>query len=635
MNGWLSDVKKSVEYIKERFPEYVKEQIALADSASENTFVFTDRYEMERCTTPVKFEDKIDWNYVPFDDEEWNYAFNRHTFMLHLAHAYAFTGDKKYKESFVRLFNDFVENNRLDELSKRRCCRSLEVGIRVENYLRAIEIMRAYTSFDDRFENNLEGLLIVQRSILWSNHTAFHRLSNWGAIQDHGLFLLSLFIGDFSTMRKAIMRLDEEFELQTFSDGTHWEQSPMYQAEVLHAGLDTILIASRNGVHLPERFVENVHKLALGMMRISRPDGKCYLFGDSDEIDFRDQSAIASVLFSDKELSYYAGDRDYEFYWSFPVDTPTVEKEAPERFHFFPDSGNIVANLSEDVAIRFHAGPYGSGHGHFDQLHFDLYKNGKVLLTDTGRGTYVYSKWRRDLKGAFGHNTVIVDKRDFSIMTDSWGIEHFAEPMMAPPIFLDDYTLMEAMHFGYFDLGVIVKRRILTIEDRFVVLFDNILMNTQKPHYVDFLFHFDPSLDPILEENRCKADGIEIIMDPKVKPSLSKYAYSRRYNEKDESSLLTLSDGLIRSTCFVTVISLDSKPVTVHYLDTIKLLSGTVVPDANASSLRIQCGSDSFDILNINNEYPSGGFLLKCGEIETYARVAVKKNDQKTVIVKR
>ena len=72
------------------------------------------------------------------------------------------------------------------------------------------------------------------------------------------------------------------------NDGIHWEQSAMYHAEVLHALLDSVLAAQRNGIDLSGRLMSKTHLLALGMARNLRPDGRCYLSSDSDEIDFRD-----------------------------------------------------------------------------------------------------------------------------------------------------------------------------------------------------------------------------------------------------------------------------------------------------------------------------------------------------------
>ena len=636
---YVDDARLVAEYIRTGFPEHAAEQKALADSECDNTFIFTDRYEMERCTRPVTFKDGIDWNYVPFGDEEWNFAFSRHTFLGHLSRTFLFSGEAKYRENFIRLFRDFASSTKLDDKTRSRSWRSLECGIRIENWIRGFELFeRSGNRLDDGMYETLERLLREHEEYLKDTHTAFHRLSNWGALQDHGLFLIGAYFDDEDTMALAVERLDEEFMLQTFSDGTHWEQSPMYQAEVLHAGLDTALVASRIGWRLPKRLLDNIHLLALGMMRSARPDGKCYLFGDSDEIDFRDQAAIAAALFEDSELSYFAGRPDAEFHWScHDMELPAPAKPSSLSF-FFADSGNAIVRMGNDSALRFHAGLYGSGHGHLDQLHFDLYHKGRVLITDLGRGTYVDGEWRRALKGPLGHNTVIIDKKGFSEMTDSWGIRNFAEPVMSVPVFGKSYNLLEAMHFGYFGSAVVVRRRILTIEERALLVLDEVMLADSGEHSVDILFHFDEETKAVvLGGNRIVMSAqVRIVPDRRLDSKISRYPYSRRYNERSESCMLTLSGRLASTTTYANLISYgEMESISIEPLTVTKSLSGKEVPEAYGRGYRIRLGNDTYDVLGISREFPEGGFLLRCGTMETYARVAIRKNDEEVAILRR
>ena len=316
----------------------------IAEKSIHNSFLFTDKYEMERVADPVTM-DPIDWNFVPGDDEEWCFALSRHTFLLNNAKAAVITRDKRYSENWVRLFEDFYHNTTLCKETEKRSWRSLECGIRIENYIRSLELLESVSMAPSKdVYDDIKAFFRTHIDYLLSAHTAFHRLSNWGVLQDHGLFLASLYIGDEDSMKIAADRLDEEIALQTLPDGMHWEQSSMYHGEVLHAVLDTILVAQRQGIKLPERLIANTHCLALGLARSLRCDGKCYLYGDSDEIDMRDLVAEAAVLFSDPVLSGYAeGGLDEEFYLSsadwmyrnldrrvellFPVEDETIRAE--------------------------------------------------------------------------------------------------------------------------------------------------------------------------------------------------------------------------------------------------------------------------------------------------------------------
>ena len=635
---YLDEIADHVELLRRDFPGYVESQIELADHAVDNTFIFTDRYEMERCTTPVHFDGEIDWNLIPFGDEEWCYAFNRHTFLGHLSRAYAFTKDTRYRDAFIRLFTDFAENTRLEEGTRKGCWRSLETGIRIENYIRGFEIFELLGEpLDGKMYELLDKLFDTTKEYLLDTHTAFHRLSNWGVLQDHGLFLIAAERDDRELMEEAVRRMDEEFRFQTFRDGSHWEQSPMYQAEVLHCGLDTVLAANRIGYKLPRTLVHNIRNMARGLGKMLRPDGRSYLYGDSDHIDFRDQIALAAVLFNDGELSYRAEELDAEFYINFPVDTVLPKAEKPESLSaFLPESGNVYIRTGKDSAVHFHAGLYGSGHGHLDQLHFDLYHNGTVMLTDTGRGTYVDGEWRRALKGGRGHNTILIDGDDMSKMKDSWGIADFAEPMMSQPYLGDQFSFTEGMHFGFFKKGVVVKRRLITIEDKAVLVLDDVMVTGHHDHNVKILFHFDDSMKPELVDGEVRDGSFQMILPEEMDARLSTYPLSHAYNEKVDSPLLTLEATVGKTTSFATLIVYNQDSVAkLEKMDVYKPLTKAHVPEEYAFGMRITIDGTYYDVLNMMREYPDRGFLIQVGDLEQYAHVAIKKQDEETVILKR
>ncbi|MGI6188015.1 MAG: heparinase, partial [Brevibacillus sp.] len=56
---------------RSHWPQEVDEVLKRADLACENTFIFTHRWDMERCDTPVTFPGRIDWTYRHNGDFEW------------------------------------------------------------------------------------------------------------------------------------------------------------------------------------------------------------------------------------------------------------------------------------------------------------------------------------------------------------------------------------------------------------------------------------------------------------------------------------------------------------------------------------------------------------------------------------
>ena len=637
MYFYLKDPKKNISHCQGN-ASWRGSIIEKADESIENIFSFTDKYEMERCTKKVHFDKDIDWDYIPFGDNEWCFAFNRHTFLLKNAIAAAITGDTRYRDNWIRLFEDFFHRSELSEKTSSLSWRSLESGIRIENYVRCIEIFEGIgTPLDESTMDDIRKFFRIHIRHLLASHTAFHQISNWGVLQDHGLFLASLYLDDKKSMETALSRLDEEMRLQTFPDGMHWEQSTMYQAEVLHAAMDTIIVADRNGIAVPDALRKNTHLLATGLAKTLRPDGRSYLFGDSDEIDMRDMIASAAILFSDGILSHYAkGGLDEEFYMSNELDAELPPEENPgNASYYFKDSGNAILTLSEKRALRFHSGLIGSGHGHFDQLHFDLYADGSTIITDTGRFTYVDTEERRALKGASGHNTVIINGHDQSVMEDSWGVSSFAEPVFSDAVVDGDYKYLRASHLGYMKEGVYVTRSILTIEDRFVIIADDIASEGKAE--ASILYHFDEGT-ALKEENdgfRATKDKSSVKLIPfSGNASVSEYPMSKRYNEMLSSPLLTVKDTAEGRKLIVTLIAIGNEDFTYRKIPLVKPLSGKEIPEDISFGLEIESGSDRYSVAMISNEYPAGGFLIKAGEAEAYGRVFIRKNDEEAKVIR-
>lgn len=636
MYFWCNNPKEAAAQCCLSVSSWCEEQIALADMALEHTFVFTDRYEMERCETPVHFDGPIDWGEVPFADVEWVFAFNRHTFLRHLAHAWLLTGNDSYRQGWIELLSDWIDRVPLDPVSAQGPWRSLESGIRLENWLRALEIFEhAGSPVPAAVVAKLEACLEVHREHLLASHNDFQRLSNWGVLQDHGLFLIGAYFNDVETMGIAARRLDEELGFQVFPDGTHWEQSPMYQAEVLHCALDTVLVANRVGYALPERFLENTRRFSIGLAELSRPDGHLFLQGDSDDMVVTDQFMEAAVLFNDPVLSWFGkGHKDGDFFWNFPAAQQVPEPVAPNEKCFVLDcSGNYImrTGLTDDAGcVRFHCGLYGSGHGHLDQLHVDLMVNSQPILTDCGRYTYVDTPERRALKGGRGHNTILVDNLDMSEMLDSWGVDHIAEPLAGRHYSCSDMDYFEAAHLGYRQRGVTLRRKVLRIGGNLLVLCDE--YNATGSHRYDTYFHFDDDGSAVLASSdqvmfASSAAYASIAFLDAGTLSMGKYPLSKRYNEMLSGDCLTVTRQVEGCGSMISVIGYGKAPVSVKVerLPVCKPLSGTVLEDIYATGLRIGVDDDEYTVLFVHQEVCAGGFLLKTGDTEGYARCLVQK----------
>ena len=109
--------------------------------------------------------------------------------------------------------------------------------------------------------------LISQSKMLIDIYDDFRTLSNWGVMQNCGLISLALnykksypILNGYLTI--ALKRLEHQCIIQILSDGIHWEQSPMYQNEVLNCLLDIAFDYKHLNLDIPEFILNSIKKLA-------------------------------------------------------------------------------------------------------------------------------------------------------------------------------------------------------------------------------------------------------------------------------------------------------------------------------------------------------------------------------------
>ena len=93
---------------------------------------------------------------------------------------------------------------------------------------------------------------------------------------------------------RALGRLEENLRHAVLPDGVQWEQSPMYHCVVLHAALDTLLLAQRNGVPVPPALPEKALAMCRALAVWAAPDRTILPQGDSDVIDAGDLLAAGA-----------------------------------------------------------------------------------------------------------------------------------------------------------------------------------------------------------------------------------------------------------------------------------------------------------------------------------------------------
>lgn len=641
MKFWIENPKAAAEKMKELFPEGVESIKAQAEKICQNTFVFSDHWEMERTHEPVAFPDQIDWAFIPGDDPEWLYAMNRHTSFLNLAKAWLLTEDETYPGKLSELFRDFITRVPLTKESKGDTWRSLEAGLRCENWLRCLEMMKGTACLSGELQTLIEESLLVHGEYLLETSGEFHRLSNWGVLQDHGLFLLGVYFDKKNYRETAIRRLDSEIHMQVMRDGSQWEQSPMYHCEVLHCVLDTLLIASNNGIALPERLLSNAHQMCKALAAWLKPNGKLFCQSDSDDIDARDILVQGAILFSDEYLKGAAGGRLFsENIWDFEeADLEKYRKLQIKRQEIastaLKDSGNYVlrSDATEEAAyLHMHCGCLGSGHGHADLLHIDAGSQGEDIFIDSGRYTYVNTPLRRRLKEPAAHNTTRVDGQDFSLCLDSWGYEKLAVPVKGEYCFTEKADYISGLHFGYLNLkdSVISTRSVVFIKPDVFLIFDYFL--AKEAHLYEQNFHFAKGQLSKEADNsffwQGKKSQAQMFYPGKERQArISNAPFSDVYNLLKEGQVLTLQREGSGRVCMVTALitgkKSEEKKAAVRLLPVGLCRSKKQLDSSQAQAVEVLVNERSYTVIMVFDEIISEVDYFQAGDYTGYGKVMV------------
>lgn len=567
--AWCKNAQNAAEYVKTNFSQNAKATTALADELCGNTFTFREHWEMERTNIPYTFTGEIDWEFYPDNDPEWTYALNRHTCFVILGKAWLYTKNEKYANVFERLCKSWISTAKLTEKSQKGSWRSLEAGLRVENWLRAMAMFKNCPCISpDTFELMNQSLLLHGK-YLEETSADFHILSNWGVLQDHGLFVLGHYFNKPEWITLAIKRLTRNLQIQFFRDGTHWEQSPMYHCEVLHCFLDVVTVGLQNGYKFEKEFMQKIQTACMALALWVKPNGYMPAQSDSDDVDGRDLIAQGAYLFNDGALKHYAHsqileENVWDFGTEFAEKYNDVKALAPKMpSAALPDSGNYTlrSDITQNaVWCKFHCGCLGSGHGHADQLHIDIAAFGEDILIDTGRYTYVGSPRRERLKSATHHNTVTVDGKEFSPQRDTWGYTSLAMPVKGEYTFTDKADFVSGSHLGYLKDGVFTRRRVIYIKPDIFVVIDSFYTNDK--HNYDQYFHFAEG-EVALTENCAQFEGkktwAKISCLGNVNTRLVQHEYSKEYNLIEPCTALHITadaEGLFN---FVTVVAVGEK----------------------------------------------------------------------------
>jgi uncharacterized heparinase superfamily protein len=244
-------------------------------------------------------------------------------------------------------------------------------------------------------------------------------------------------------LRLGLELFVEQIREQFLKDGGHFERSPMYHVISLEDCLDVYNILADYSCRPGEQaFVEQarnvVREVCLRGLRflddILGADGNIPLFNDAAHGIAPDPSLI---------IEYGRQLVDYE---RAPRPPKAILISKPQSgyygYQYGPDS--LVVDCGS-VGPDFQA-----GHAHCDNLSYELCKNGKRLIVDSGVYGYHDDETRNILRGTAAHNTVVVNGAEQSEIWGTFRVARRAEPISASIAeSADGGFVFEGSHNGY------------------------------------------------------------------------------------------------------------------------------------------------------------------------------------------
>ncbi|MFP3903513.1 MAG: heparinase II/III family protein [Armatimonadota bacterium] len=330
-----------------------------------------------------------DWVAAPAGDLENACVMTRMWFLANLGEAWWHTGDNRYAEEALAMFDDFithvlpVENDMVNYWQiKRSGWRPLEIAIRLNgSWPKALQYLLTYPEFPAR----------LWAWILYSVHQHAEYLMRYR--WDHGnhAFTEAIALAAAGTrwpqMRDAEKwahegagYLVDSFDEQHYPDGACTEMSLGYHRSVPSSSMALIRWLEYCGREdlLTDVFRQKVHEAVRAGMKTIKPDNTVAHFNDSQWADHSDFFLEGAEMFDDAELRY--------------VGTHGQEGTLPSFTSVFLPNSRWVSMRTgwdeDDWHLIFDPGPVGIGHQNPNALSLEAYAFGRTLVTNTSAFRY-------------------------------------------------------------------------------------------------------------------------------------------------------------------------------------------------------------------------------------------------------
>ena len=283
------------------------------------------------------------------------------------------------------------------------------------------------------------------------------------------------------------------------ADGGHYEYSSSYHLLMTKLLAEIIIALKSADWPVPEILKRKLEKMLEYSQNIRLLDGSYPLWNDAS---FDSAPGLDTVLWFgssliEKTITTNISEQHNPLLARLlkSVNSPEVmiEEKSKAKLTKLAASGYYLLK-SENIELSFDAAPPCPkelpGHAHADCLSFNIYKDGKPLIIETGTSQYGAGKTRNYERSTAAHNTIVFNNQNQS---EIWG--GFRVGRKAQPRYLDsgqkaDITWLSASHDGY-DIIAANHYRWIGMFDKTIIVLDQ--LSAEELTAFSSYLHFAPS----------------------------------------------------------------------------------------------------------------------------------------------
>ncbi|MBQ7955056.1 MAG: heparinase II/III family protein [Lachnospiraceae bacterium] len=435
-------------------------------------------------------DEKKEWFFIPDFDKEVGdikniWEISRFAYMYYYVRAYLLTEDRKYYLAFSGQLAQWLERNEYGKGANYKCGQECSI--------RMINALIVYSAFDklgitsEQDRANLTRLINYSYKKVKSNFFYAHRCVKIDHLiaEACGLLTGAWCCGKEKDVRKYGKLIMGEIKKQFSLEGLYLSYSFHYQRYVLEWMEYIYKISKKANIVIDPGVEEVLYKAAQLLNSVSNNEGEVPNYGSNDgtlifkvtACEHNDFRPIINtiMLLTGHEKIYSDGFFDEEWLW-FGDMRELKAKSLPEN----SSTKQFFVFVKERFTLMVNAHNYKTRPAHMDQMHIDLWVDGKNVFCDSG--SYSYANETGDsLTLTSAHNTVFIQGKNQIIRSGRFLT--YGKPMVKVfDVNNENFDGQASFISGY------SHRRKIKVEQECIVLEDWVLTKENENHY-EILFH--------------------------------------------------------------------------------------------------------------------------------------------------